>query len=179
MTNLSSNVAIQPITPAAPVTKQADELILQHVLVNQPRPLDERQDPDVYETAVTIQTGMIDPELFGGNLLEFWYQKIGCELVDIVTVQLLGKVVDIVVDDEGLLKPADEGTDLHAGWVIQPDVPDDADEYFEREKVLVGNLVLSGVDLETGETLSCPLTKAEIEQLIKDGRIRAVGVHVA
>lgn len=177
MTHPSNSVTVQPITPAACVTKQPDELVLQHVLINQPRPETERSNPDVYETDVTIQTGMIDPELFGGNLLEFWYQKIGCELVDIVTVQLLGKVVDIVVDDEGLLKPADTNG-LMAGWVIQPDVPEDADEYFEREKVLVGNLVLSGVDLETGETLSCPLTKTELEQLIRDGRIRPVGVHV-
>jgi len=178
MTNPVNSVTIQPITPAACITKQPDELVLQHVLINNMTPVAERQDPNVYETELLIQTGMIDPELFGGNLLEFWYQKIGCSLVDIVTVKLNGKIVDIVVDDEGLFtSPDDEG--LLAGWVIMPDEPAEPDEYFEREKVLVGNLVFSGVDLETGETLSCPLSHKEIQQLADQGRIRPVGVHVA
>lgn len=166
---MKPEIKTEALTPAATVTKQADELILQHVLVCELVPAEQRKDPNVYECNVVVQTGRIDPDLFDGNLLAFWYDKIGCSTVDIATLKLMGEVVDIVVDDEGLLKPTDENG-LLQGWVI---IDDDG-----HERVLVGNLVFSGCDFEDGATIDCPLQRPQIQQLLDTGRIRPVGVNV-
>ena len=100
--------------------------------------------------------------------LEAWYQAIDCRTVDIVTVLLDEQVIDIVVDDEGLMKPNNAPQDTILGYVITDDMG--------YEFPLAGVIVLAGSNDE-GETISCPLTPEQITQLIEDDRIRTVGIN--
>ena len=123
------------------------------------------QNPEAVTANIELDTLHCPP----AKTLQAWYEAIDCNTVDIVTLRLADAVVDIVVDDEGLLKPNNAPQATILGYVITDDMG--------YEYPLAGTLVFAGVDQEDGETVDCPLTRDQIQQLIDEDRIRTVGLN--
>jgi len=97
------------------------------------------------KTAILIDVKNMTHKEVEFDNLEDLYKMIDCRSVDVVRAKVKGSIVDIIVDDEGLLK-VDECTTSSAISM----------EPFE---VLVGNIVITGINVKKGERRS--LTKKE------------------
>lgn len=117
-----------------------------------------QQITDIGSTVEVIQV----TDIAQNETLNAMYKLIGCQTIDIVCPLLGGKVISIVVDDEGLLT----SEEVLYGFKITDDEG--------REFQLVGDLVLTGVNPDTGDTASCPASTKEIETLFQKGQITPI-----
>ncbi len=95
---------------------------------------------------IKLTQGIIQPEIIeidNDNFLDECYKHINCRCIDIVTGIYKDQYVDIVVDDEGLLR--DDRIVNPIAWYLyskcRPDAP------------IVGNAILCDTN-EDGETIS-------------------------
>lgn len=77
------------------------------------------------------------------------YQHIGCEIFDVVRID---ENNDVYVDDEGLLKLSPESKFFFVEGYPQP---------------LAGNGLVTGIDNNTGETISTSLTVEQLKSKVK------------
>ena len=90
------------------------------------------------------------------GLLKSAYKNIGCDCVDIVRVTMLGHVLSIWVDDNGRINSQNDSV---RGFVIRTDSGDVIP--------LAGNIFITGDADENGETMTSPLTRIEVQQLLE------------
>lgn len=82
------------------------------------------------------------------NCLQDYYSAIRCNTIDIVSRQIGGRYFDIIVDDEGFLKPEDE---IYVSAINS-----------EKHVMLVGTLVFANHDSDGNET---DLTDQDVEHI--------------
>lgn len=90
-------------------------------------------------------TAMEFVEIESDDFLDECYKHINCRCIDIVTGSYKGEYVDIVVDDEGLLK--DTTIINPIAWYLYSKCDEDY--------LIVGNAILVGTN-EDGETIDVP-----------------------
>lgn len=95
------------------------------------------------------------------NVLEQAYREIECDMIDITTIYVDGVAVDVIVDDEGLMKDNPVST-VHIGTERQLFgnvllVPSDVDDeggyhrgFTERERVVIQNNIREFIDFRNG-----------------------------
>lgn len=84
-------------------------------------------------------------EIENDNFLDECYKHINCRCIDIVTGSHKGEYVDIVVDDEGLLR--DDTIVNPIAWYLYSKC--------DPDYLIVGNALLVGTN-EDGETIDVP-----------------------
>ena len=84
-------------------------------------------------------------EIESDDFLDECYKHINCRCIDIVTGSYKGEYVDIVVDDEGLLK--DTTIINPIAWYLYSKC--------DKDYLIVGNAILVGTN-EDGETIDVP-----------------------
>lgn len=103
-----------------------------------------------------------------GDALQAWYDAIGCDCIDIVYAEIHGFTVDLVVDDEGLLKIGSQGgehDDTLLGFQVTTDTG--------HTLTLAGTLVFSKANAE-GDTVSSEVRPRDIENMLATRRIRPI-----
>lgn len=85
--------------------------------------------------------------------LEEYYRLIGCRCVDFITREIDGHPYNIILDDEGLLKP-----NRIAAISVQSDI-------WGNQERLAGNLLIFGVDEDDYEHGCKSLTDEELLQI--------------
>ncbi|HHY08616.1 MAG TPA: hypothetical protein GX530_08900 [Corynebacteriales bacterium] len=95
------------------------------------------------------------------NVLEQAYREIECDLIDIITIHIDDIAVDVIVDDEGLMKEnpiytvyASEEMQLFGNVLLVPNDINHEGEYHrgftDREITVIQNNIKELVDLENG-----------------------------
>lgn len=95
------------------------------------------------------------------NVLAQAYREIECDTIDIVTINVDGIAVDVIVDDEGLLKDNPINTvhfgadrQLFGNVLLVPSDIDDEGSYHrgftERERVVIQNNIKEIIDFRNG-----------------------------
>ena len=88
--------------------------------------------------------------------IEEYYRLIGCDLIDIVSRTIGGKVFDLIVDDEGLLKE---------NFITAAESRFEETKDFKGCDCLAGNIVITGFADEEGNLTS--LTKEDVDLILK------------
>ena len=95
------------------------------------------------------------------NVLEQAYREIECDLIDIITIHIDDIAVDVIVDDEGLMKEnpiytvyASEEMQLFGNVLLVPNDINHEGEYYrgftDREITVIQNNIKELVDFENG-----------------------------
>lgn len=95
------------------------------------------------------------------NVLAQAYREIECDTIDIVTINIDGVAVDVIVDDEGLMKDNPVNTvylgkerQLFGNVLLVPSDIDDKGNYHrgftERERVVIQNNIREIIDFRNG-----------------------------
>lgn len=108
-----------------------------------------------YINGETDRRGTMDVE----PRLSEYYKLIGCDCVDFVTRLIDGHPYNIILDDEGLLKP-------NRVTAISTMV-----DMFGDPERLAGSLLIFGVDRNDLDTGNAPLTDHEVMQISNHVRI--------
>jgi len=102
-----------------------------------------------YLNSKTDEHGPIEVE----PSLNEYHRLIGCDCITVVTREVSGHPFDIVLDDDGLLKP-----NRVSAISVEADV-------FGTQEKLVGNLLIFGVDPDNYEHGNRSLTDDELVQI--------------
>lgn len=91
--------------------------------------------------------------------LDFYYNAIGCDTVDIVSAYALSDIdglenVQLIVDDNGLMADSPQ-VNILASLLYG---------YRQHGQPIVGNAIVAGFDPDTSETV--PLTDEQIQRII-------------
>lgn len=100
--------------------------------------------------------------LSDSNFLDVAYDHIGCKVVEVLQVEICGKIVDAWCDEEFLINHEDAQSKPQLVFKSRSGV----------EIGLQGKVLLAGCD-EEGETVSVPLTNAEFSEAVIAGDITA------
>lgn len=97
------------------------------------------------------------------NCLQDYYSALRCDTIDIVRRKIGGRYFDIIVDDEGFLKPEDE---IYVGAIDS-----------NRNVALVGSLIFANYDGEGNETDLTDMDVEHIQNYIKCAFLKEGGVQ--